>query len=128
MTWPVIQATAVVTTIPISIAPRTFQMLSIAISNSPSSASAAPGSVNGPSVTSVAGLATTIPAFLSPMKPMNSPIPPATAANRCDGITETISCRTPVSVRIRKQTPEISTHPSATGQGMPICWTTVKLK
>ena len=50
----------VVATIPISIAPRTFQMLRPAISNSPSSASAAPGAVSGPSATSVAGLATTI--------------------------------------------------------------------
>ena len=43
-------------------------------------------------------------------------------------MTETINCRTPVSVRIRKATPEMNTQPSATGQGTPICCTTVKLK
>ena len=81
-----------------------------------------------PSATNVAGLATTMPASFSPIKPMNSPMPPATAANRCCGITETISCRTPVSVRIRNARPERNTQPSATGQGTPICCTTVKLK
>ena len=107
-------------TIPISIAPRTFHTLKAAISSSPNSASAAPGALRSPSATSVAGLATTIPAFLRPMKPMNSPIPPATAANRCTGIADTINWRTPVSVSTRNATPEMNTQPSATGQGIHI--------
>ena len=127
-TSPANQPTNVVPMIPISIAPRTFHTLSAPIVSRPNKASAAPGALRSPSATSVAGLATTIPAFFNPIKPMNSPIPPATAANSCCGMTATIICRTPVSVSSRKATPEISTQPSATGHGTPICWTTVKLK
>jgi hypothetical protein len=59
---------------------------------------------------------------------MNSPIPPATAANRCGGIAAMISWRMPAKVSTRKATPEMKTQPRATGQGTPIPWTTVKLK
>jgi hypothetical protein len=94
----------------------------------PNSANAAPGAFRSPSATNVAGLATTMPESLRPMKPMNRPMPPATAAKRYCGIEVTISWRMPVSVSSRKATPEMNTQPSATGQGTPICCTTVKLK
>ena len=128
LTCPNSQPTNVVATIPTSIAPRTFQTLSTAIVSRPNSASSAPGALRLPSATKVAGSATMMPAFFSPMKPMNSPIPPATAENRCGGITATISCRAPVNVSSRNAHPEMNTQPSAIGQGTPMCWTTVKLK
>ena len=68
----------------------------------------------------VAGLATTMPAFFRPMKAMNRPMPPATAANRCGGIAAMISWRTPAKVSTRKATPEMKTQPSAVGQGTPM--------
>jgi hypothetical protein len=69
-----------------------------------------------PSVTKVAGLATTMPAFLSAMMPRKRPMP-AEIAMRCEvGMASTMSSRTCVTLRMRKSTPEMKTAPSATCQ------------
>ena len=65
---------------PISMAARTRQASSAAISSSPKSASAVLLSVRLPRVTVVAGCGTMIPELRKPMKAMNSPTPAATAA------------------------------------------------
>ena len=63
-----IHPASVVAAMPIRIAPRTFHAASAAVTTSPNKASAAPGACRSPSVTEVAGLVTTIPAFLRPIK------------------------------------------------------------
>ncbi len=88
-------------------------------------ATAAVGWVRSPRATEVAGLETITPASLRPMKAMNSPTPPATAANSDRGMALTTSCRTPATVRIRKATPERNTQPSAVSHGTPMPLTTV---
>ncbi len=110
---------------PIRIAPFTFQACSAAISARPTSDRAVVGLVRSPSETKVEGLATITPESFNPMKAMNRPMPPATAANSETGMALMISCRTPTRVRTRKATPERKTQPSAVSQGTPMPLTTV---
>ena len=59
-----------------------------------------------PYVNSVAGCATSRPAFFSPMKAMKRPMPTATVPYGSAAITSTMTCRTPTSVNSRNATPE----------------------
>ncbi len=94
----------------------------------PRIASSGPASVRSPSATKVASLASTISAFFSAMIPRNRPKPAATALRIECGMPSTSQRRTPVTVRIRKITPEMKTAPSACCQVKPIAPTTVKAK
>jgi len=93
--------------------------------SSPSSETAAVGVVRWPSPTVVPGSATIIPASFNPMKAMNSPIPPPTAANSDRGSELMMTLRTPTAVRSANAQPERNTQPKAVCQGIPMCLTTV---
>ena len=85
-------------------APLIRHAWSDAITSSPSSASAGVGVVRLPRPTSVPGLAMIMPASTKPMKAMNNPTPPATAANKARGTASMINWRTPSRVRMRNAT------------------------
>ena len=110
---------------PSSMAPLTRHTWSEAITSRPSNDSAGVAPVRVPRPTIVPGLATIKPASAKPMKAMNSPTPPATAANSDRGTAFMISWRTPSSVKIRKATPDRNTQPSAVCQATPMLLTTV---
>ena len=57
------------------------------------------------------------PAFCSPMKAMNRPMPTAMPPRRLGLIASTIAWRRPESVTIRNSTPDTKTTPKATCQG-----------
>ena len=107
------------------IAPLTRQACSAPISTRPISDTAAVGAVRSPKPTEVAGLATMTPASFRPMKAMNRPMPPATAANSERGMALTINWRTPTTVSTRKAAPDRNTQPSAVSHGTPMPLTTV---
>ncbi len=83
---------------------------------------------SAPSVAIVVGSGTTMPAFLSPMKAMNSPMPAPTAILSWWGIALMIAPRTPVNASSRNSTPDTKVAASAVSHGMPNPSTTVKAK
>ena len=78
----------------------------------PNEANAAVG-VKAPSVTKVTSWATTIPAFFSPMKAINSPKPPEMAKRRFLGIHFTICSRMFRAVNMIKMIPSTNTAAKA---------------
>ncbi|MNN99526.1 hypothetical protein D3C81_2191910 [compost metagenome] len=76
-------------------------------------------------VTSVAGLAATMPAFFSATIARNKPMPAVIATRMECGMPLTIISRTRNSVTSRNRQPEIKTAPSAASQGKPMPFTTV---
>ena len=114
--------------IPIKIAPGTRRTNSTAVRMRPTIAISAALEANDPSVTNVAGLVMTRPAFLSPMKARNIPMPAVTEYLRWCGTARTIAWRTPSTERRMKMQPEIATAPSAVCHGIFCPRTTVKAK
>ena len=113
---------------PINIAARTDMACNEAMTSKPKMESAVGAAVSLPSPTTVPWLGTTMPASRRPMKAMNMPIPPPTAANSERGSALMIKRRTPARVSNMKATPEMKTQPNAVCQGRPIPFTTVKVK
>src|SRR3984893_9985260 len=98
------------------IAPGTASRSSATITRKPAQANRVAGFFRLPRVTRVSGLAATIPASFSAMMPRKRPIP-AEIAIFCDkGMASTIQERIRVRLRIRNNTPEMNTAPSATCQ------------
>ncbi len=97
-------------------APRTRSASSEAMMKKPRMANSGPGVVRSPSVTLVAGCATTMPALDSAIMARNRPIPAAMALRSECGMPLTSQTRMPEMVRIRKITPEMNTAPSACSQ------------
>ncbi len=81
-----------------------------------------------PSPTSVPGLATTMPAFLSAMKPRNKPMPAAMPSFRLRGIALISHSRIGSTLIATNSTPETNTAPSAVCQLWPMPSTTPKVK
>ncbi len=101
---------------PIRMAPRTRSASSAAMMKKPRIANSGPGLVRSPSVTLVAGCATTMSAFDSAIMARNSPMPAAMALRSECGMPLTSHTRMPEIVRNRKITPEMNTAPSACSQ------------
>ena len=93
--------------IPMSNAPGTFFITSTEVRMMPITPSKAVPWVMSPMLTKVAALSTMMPAFLSPMKAMKSPIPAPIARFIEAGIASTISVRTLVIVSNTKMMPSI---------------------
>ena len=74
------------------------------------------GRVRSPRVRMVAGLATTMPPFCRPIKPMNSPTPHPMARRRFMGMLFSIQRRRRVTLMMTNSTPERNTAPSPTCQ------------
>ena len=102
--------------IPIIIAPGIFLIESIEMSKKPSPANKVLGFVKSPKLKKVAPLATIIPPFLSPMKPMNKPTPAPIAILRLIGILSSIHLLREVMLIIKNRIPAIKTAPRATSQ------------
>ena len=98
---------------------------SAAVISRPTVAISTVGDVIFPRVTKVAGSATTAPAFFSPRKAKNTPIPAVSAIFSCSGIARTIACRAPSSESSTKIPPEMNTAPSAVCHGIFCPSTTV---
>jgi hypothetical protein len=98
---------------PISVAPTTRRALSAAIRMKPKRQSAAGPAARSPSVTSVAGAATTILVSLKAMMPRKSPMPAEIASLRLFGIALTIASRMGKTEISRKIAPEQNTPASA---------------
>ena len=77
-----------------------------------------------PWVTSVAGCATTMPAFFRAISARKRPMPAAIAILRDFGMALTIHSRIGSTLMTRKMMPEMKTQPSATCQLWPIPPTT----
>jgi len=101
---------------PIRMAPRTRSASSDAITKKPRMAKSGPWVVRLPSVTLVAGWATTMPALDSAIMARNSPMPAAMALRSECGMPLTSQTRMPDIVRNRKMMPEMNTAPSACSQ------------
>ena len=76
-------------------------------------ASTTGGLCRSPSVTRVAGDATTMPALFKAMIARNMPMPTTMAVRMDCGMPRTISSRSPSSVMARNKQPEMNTAPSA---------------
>ena len=100
-------------------AARTFRAERTATIRKPITASTVPGRCRSPRVTKVAGLAATMPAFFNAMIARNRPIPAVMAMRMERGIPSTMIARSPVSVTMRKQRPDMNTAPRAAGQAKP---------
>ena len=108
-----------VTRMPMSRLPWTLRAMSPAVSMRPQQASSGPGWVTWPRATTVASFFTTMPAFWSPMKAMNMPMPTTMAYLRFMGTASMSSWRTCVTVSSRNTMPEKNTAPRATVQCRP---------
>ena len=115
----------VIANIPIMIAPGIFLMESIEISKKPKPASKVLGFVKSPKLKKVAPLATIIPPFLSPIKPMNKPTPAPIAILRFKGMLSNIHRLKGVILIMKNKMPAIKTAPNATSHEYPISPTTV---
>ena len=115
----------VTASIPIIIAPGVFLIERIDINKNPRPASNVGGFVKSPKLKNVAPLASMIPPFLSPIKPMNKPTPAPIAILRFIGMLSSIHLRKGVMLMIKNRTPAIKTDPKATSHEYPISPTTV---
>src|SRR5262249_33232418 len=98
---------------PISVAPTMLRKLSATITTKPAKQRIAGHCLRSPSVTSVAGFATTIFASSSAMMPRNSPTPAEIANLRFFGIELMMYSRI-LKIEMRKKiTPEQNTAPTA---------------
>ena len=96
--------------------PSTLRYSSATIRAKPSVAITTGQLVRSPCVTRVAGLPTTMPAFLSAISARNRPMPAAIAILSDLGIALTIHSRIGSTLMMKKMTPEMKTQPSATCQ------------
>ena len=108
---------AVVTSKPISNAPRTFFTTRVPVISKPSKPSSGTGDIISPIVTNVALSLTIIPAFCNPIKAINRPIPTPIALRSDAGIAFTIASRRFDSVIRINITPSIKTAVSANCHG-----------
>ena len=105
-------------------APGTRLASSATMTMKPHTARMTDGAVSAPSVTSVAGWATTMPAFFSAMMPRNRPMPAEIAIFRLRGMALMTHSRTGRMVRMMNSTPDRNTAPSATCHVCPMPSTT----
>ena len=117
--------TKVTANIPMIIAPGIFLIESIEIIKKPMPANNVLRFVKSPKLKKVAPLATIIPPFLRPMKPMNKPTPAPIAILKLSGILSSIHLLSEVMLIIKNNVPAIKTAPRATSQVYPISPTTV---
>ena len=108
---------AVTVRIPIIGPPVTRRASSAAMRTSPTTASTAGAAVTSPSVTSVASLPSTRPAFRIAMMARNKPMPADVASLSDRGNALTTHSRTGSTDSAMKQTPETNTAPSAVCHG-----------
>ena len=106
-------------------APVTRARSSATMAMKPAATSSTGGLDTSPRVTSVAGWATTMPAFLSAMMPRKSPMPAEIASLSDCGTALTTQSRAGDRLSSRNSVPDRKTAPSATCQWKPICPTTV---
>ena len=109
---------------PIRIAPLTLSRSSATIRKKPSTASTTCGECRSPSVTAVAGEATTMPALLSAIRARNRPMPTVIASRSDCGMPLMICSRIRSTVTSMNRQPEMKTAPSAACQVKPIAPTT----
>ena len=114
-----IMASTVVTRTPMKMAPCTLRIMRQIMRIMPMQARRGSGLPRLPRVTRVDSLATTIPAFLRPMRAMNMPMPTTMAYLRFRGMELMSFSRSLVTVRMRKMTPDQKTVPRATLQCSP---------
>ena len=124
---PSVHAAAVTTPMADRNASGFFRCVRYAATSRPTSRKAARWS-SAPIRTSVAGSPTTMPALRRPRKVSSNPMPPAAAARSDGGIASATRSRSGVTDTTRKSTPAQNTMPSAVGQGIWCCSTSVKAK
>jgi len=114
---------------PMTTEPVTPRAYSPNVKNSPRMETMATGlEATDPSVTSVAGSATTTPIASSPMIARNSPMPVPTASFTGVGKTLMTYSRAPTAVSAMKRSPSTTTAASAVSHGTPSAPTTVNAK
>ena len=99
--------------IPMSSEPGTFLITSTEVTIIPITPSKAESPVSLPMVTNVAAFSTMMPAFLSPMKAMKSPMPAPMARLSVVGIASTMRVRIFVTVISTKRNPSMRMAVSA---------------
>ncbi len=113
---------------PMRMLPRTFAAMRMAVIIRPSIARKTGGETRLPKATVVAGLAVMIPPLMKPIRAINKPIPAATAFFKELGIALSIQSTIPVTAKMKKTIPEMTTAPKAACQDAPRPRTTVKAK
>ncbi len=102
-------------------APGTRRAESAAIALKPIRASTAVGAVSSPTVTSVAGLPSMMPAFLRAITPRKKPMPAEIASFCPRGIASMIHRRTGSRLSVTNSTPETNTAPNGMPASERIC-------
>ncbi|MNS96241.1 hypothetical protein D3C72_1305300 [compost metagenome] len=121
---PVAIAIAVTPRMLTASAPGTRRTIRAVATTRPKSARSGPGAARWPSVTRVASLLTITPAFLSPMKAINYPMPAPIADRSTSGTPSTSRRLTPVTESSMKTSPEMKTAPRAVCHERPLPSTT----
>jgi len=98
------------------------------VSKTPPANKVTSGFEMSPKPTSVAGFATIMPPFSSPIKAMNNPMPAEMAIFIEYGMAARIFSRTPVIERSKNRHPLMKTKPSALCHGMPMPMQTLNAK
>ncbi len=102
--------------------------MNAAVTTMPNTASRVDEVDRSPRATRVASSFTTMPAFCSPMKAMNRPMPALTASFSGIGIELMIASRTPVTASSRNTSPDTNVAASAVSHGTPSPITTENAK
>ena len=121
-------ATAVITSMPMRIAPLMFRACSTAMMKKPAIASPTSIVFRFPSPTRTASSLTMMPAPCRPMNAIKTPIPAAMPIFSDVGMSFTMLSRSLVRVSSMKRIPSIKMAASATSHDMPIPSTTPKAK